>query len=106
MLESEGMACEQAFNGSEGVKNAKGRKYDIIMMDIRMPVMDGYEASRQIRRSGRWPDLPIVALTANAMAEERERCRAAGMNDYLAKPFRREELNALLELWVPKTTSL
>ena len=68
--------------------------------------MDGYEASRQIRRSGRWPQLPIVALTANAMSEERERCRAAGMSDYLAKPFRREELAALLDLWMPATTVL
>ena len=78
----------------------------MVLMDCNMPVMDGYEASRQIRRSGRWPELPIVALTANALAEERERCRAAGMNDYLAKPFRREELNALLDLWVPTTTTL
>jgi CheY-like chemotaxis protein len=50
--------------------------------------------------------LPIVALTANAMSEERERCRAAGMSDYLAKPFRREELAALLDLWIPTTTAL
>lgn len=70
-------------------------------MDCNMPVMDGYEASRRIRQSGRWPELPIVALTANAMPEERERCRAAGMNDYLAKPFRREELLALVDHWVP-----
>ena len=71
-----------------------------------MPVRAGYEASRQTRRSGRWPDLPIVALTANAMPEERERCRAAGMNDYLSKPFRREELAALLDQWVPLTSAL
>lgn len=71
-----------------------------------MPVMDGYEASRHIRRSGRWPQLPIVALTANAMSEERERCRVAGMSDYLAKPFRREELAALLDQWIPARTAL
>ena len=62
--------------------------------------MDGYEASRQIRQRVRWSKLPIVALTANAMPEERERCRSAGMNDYLAKPFRREELAALIDTWV------
>ncbi|MNP62643.1 Sensor histidine kinase RcsC [compost metagenome] len=68
-----------------------------------MPVMDGYEATRRIRQSGRWPDLPIIALTANALPDERERCRAAGMDDYLAKPFRREELVALLDSWLPAT---
>ncbi|NYS42901.1 response regulator, partial [Pseudomonas syringae pv. actinidiae] len=68
-----------------------------------MPVMDGYEASRQIRSSGRWPNLPIVALTANAMPDERERCKAAGMNDYLAKPFRRTELAGILDQWIPVT---
>jgi len=71
------------------------------LMDCNMPVMDGYEASRQIRQCGRWPQLPIIALTANAMPEERERCRAAGMSDYLAKPFRRAELVSLLEQWLP-----
>ena len=80
--------------------------FDLVLMDCNMPVMDGYEASRQIRRSGSWSDLPIVALTANAMPEERERCRAAGMNDYLSKPFRREELAAVLDQWVPTTSAL
>jgi len=95
-----------ANNGMEALAILRSRRVNVIISDCNMPVMDGYEASRQIRRSGRWPDLPIVALTANAMSEERERCRAAGMNDYLAKPFRREELKALLDLWVPTTTSL
>jgi signal transduction histidine kinase/CheY-like chemotaxis protein len=101
------LGCEVivAAHGGEALKLLEEQSFDMVLMDCNMPVMDGYEASRQIRRSGRWPDLPIVALTANAMSEERERCRAAGMNDYLAKPFRREELKALLDLWVPTTTS-
>ncbi|MFT0477354.1 response regulator [Pseudomonas antarctica] len=95
-----------AAHGGEALKFLEEQRFDMVLMDCNMPVMNGYEASRQIRRSGRWPDLPIVALTANALSEERERCRAAGMDDYLAKPFRREELKALLDLWVPQTTSL
>jgi CheY-like chemotaxis protein len=94
-----------AAHGAEALDQLEGRDFDLVLMDCNMPVMDGYEASRQIRRSGRWPQLPIVALTANAMSEERERCRAAGMSDYLAKPFRREELAALLEVWIPATTA-
>ncbi|KJZ37187.1 response regulator [Pseudomonas fluorescens] len=102
------LGCEVivAGHGGEALDQLEQREFDLVLMDCNMPVMDGYEASRQIRRSGRWPQLPIVALTANAMSEERERCRAAGMSDYLAKPFRREELAALLDLWVPTTTAL
>jgi signal transduction histidine kinase/CheY-like chemotaxis protein len=102
------LGCEVivAGHGGEALDQLEQSEFDLVLMDCNMPVMDGYEASRQIRRSGRWPQLPIVALTANAMSEERERCRAAGMSDYLAKPFRREELAALLDLWVPATTVL
>ncbi|CAD5199764.1 Sensor histidine kinase/response regulator [Pseudomonas sp. FEN] len=101
------LGCEVtiAAHGGEALSQLEQQVFDLVLMDCNMPVMDGYEASRQIRRSGRWPNLPIVALTANAMPEERERCRAAGMNDYLAKPFRREELMALLEHWVPATVA-
>ncbi|VVO35853.1 response regulator [Pseudomonas fluorescens] len=100
------LGCEVvvAAHGGEALDQLDHSEFDLVLMDCNMPVMDGYEASRQIRRSGRWPQLPIVALTANAMSEERERCRAAGMSDYLAKPFRREELAALLDLWMPTTT--
>ena len=100
------LGCEVivAAHGVEALDQLENSEFDLVLMDCNMPVMDGYEASRQIRRSGRWPQLPIVALTANAMSEERERCRAAGMNDYLAKPFRREELAALLDVWAPVTT--
>jgi signal transduction histidine kinase/CheY-like chemotaxis protein len=102
------LGCEVivAAHGGEALDQLEHGEFDLVLMDCNMPVMDGYEASRQIRRSGRWPQLPIVALTANAMSEERERCRAAGMSDYLAKPFRREELAALLDLWMPTTTVL
>ena len=106
MLSKLGCEVIVAAHGGEALKLLEEQRFDMVLMDCNMPVMDGYEASRQIRRSGRWPDLPIVALTANALSEERERCRAAGMDDYLAKPFRREELKALLDLWVPDTTSL
>ncbi|WP_178082655.1 response regulator [Pseudomonas sp. ACM7] len=101
------LGCEVivAGHGGEALDQLEQSEFDLVLMDCNMPVMDGYEASRQIRRSGRWPQLPIVALTANAMSEERERCRAAGMSDYLAKPFRREELAALLDLWVPNYDS-
>ncbi|RAI62686.1 hybrid sensor histidine kinase/response regulator [Pseudomonas fluorescens] len=105
MLGKLGCEVATAAHGAEALDQLELREFDLVLMDCNMPVMDGYEASRQIRRSGRWPQLPIVALTANAMSEERERCRAAGMSDYLAKPFRREELAALLDLWIPATTA-
>ncbi|WP_085675510.1 MULTISPECIES: response regulator [unclassified Pseudomonas] len=101
MLAKLGCQVQIATQGVEALEWLEREDYDLVLMDCNMPVMDGYEASRRIRQSGRWPELPIVALTANAMPEERERCRAAGMSDYLAKPFRREELMALIDHWVP-----
>jgi signal transduction histidine kinase len=96
------LGCEVIVSGhgAEALEQLELLRFDLVLMDCNMPVMDGYEASRQIRQSGRWPNLPIIALTANAMPEERERCRAAGMSDYLAKPFRREELVSLLDQWL------
>ncbi len=101
MLGKLGCEVSVAAHGADALEQLEHGSFDLVLMDCNMPVMDGYEASRRIRQSGRWPNLPIVALTANAMPEERERCRAAGMNDYLAKPFRREELLALIDHWVP-----
>ncbi|MHA3737486.1 response regulator [Pseudomonas sp. Eth.TT006] len=106
MLGKLGCDVVVAAHGAEALDQLEHDEFDLVLMDCNMPVMDGYEASRQIRQSGRWPQLPIVALTANAMSEERERCRAAGMSDYLAKPFRREELAAVLDQWMPSTTAL
>ncbi|RMH86301.1 response regulator [Pseudomonas sp. AOB-7] len=101
MLAKLGCQVLVAGHGGEALDLLEREAVDLVLMDCNMPVMDGYEASRRIRRNGRWPDLPIVALTANALSDERERCRAAGMSDYLAKPFRREELAALLDTWLP-----
>ncbi|MBH3358997.1 response regulator [Pseudomonas guariconensis] len=101
MLVKLGCQVLLATQGAEALAQLEQETVDMVLMDCNMPVMDGYEATRRIRQDGRWPALPIVALTANAMPEERERCRAAGMNDYLAKPFRREELLALVDHWVP-----
>ncbi|WP_226501851.1 response regulator [Pseudomonas sp. MWU16-30322] len=106
MLGKLGCDVVVAAHGAAALDQLEHDEFDLVLMDCNMPVMDGYEASRQIRQSGRWPHLPIVALTANAMSEERERCRAAGMSDYLAKPFRREELAAVLDQWIPTTSVL
>lgn len=97
------LGCEVlvASHGGEALEQLEQEPIDLVLMDCNMPVMDGYEATRRIRLNGRWPELPVIALTANALSDERERCRAAGMSDYLAKPFRREELASLLESWLP-----
>lgn len=101
MLVKLGYQVQVAAHGAEALEMLEQEPIDLILMDCNMPVMDGYEASRRIRNNGRWLQLPIIALTANALPDDRERCRAAGMNDYLAKPFRREELAAMLDTWLP-----
>lgn len=100
MLGKLGYDVVLANHGEEALSQLQAHAIDLVLMDCNMPVMDGYEATRRIRQSGRHPELPIIALTANALSDERERCRAAGMNDYLAKPFRREDLAALLDRWL------
>ena len=77
------------------------RDYDLVLMDCNLPLLDGYETTRQIRREPRRAGLPIVALTANVLPEDRERCLQAGMNDYLSKPLRYEQLQAALARWLP-----
>ncbi|MEO4048953.1 response regulator [Pseudomonas sp. CAU 1711] len=104
MLSKLGCEVAVAAHGGEAIGYLEQHPVDLVLMDCNMPVMDGYEATRRIRQSGRWPDLPVIALTANALPDERERCQAAGMNDYLAKPFRREDLANLLDSWLPLTS--
>ncbi|MNE16784.1 Sensor histidine kinase RcsC [compost metagenome] len=102
LLSRHGLTVEVARQGEEALKILRQEDFDLVLMDCNMPLMDGYEATRQIRRNSRQTGLPVIALTANAMPEERERCRRAGMNDYLSKPLRRQELEAVLERWLPQ----
>jgi CheY-like chemotaxis protein len=74
--------------------------YSAIMMDMQMPKMDGLAATQQIRKLPGYRAIPIIAMTANAFSEDRDRCLAAGMNDYLVKPFKPEELFAILLRWL------
>jgi len=104
MLAKLGYAVDIAPHGVEALSYLEHEATDLILMDCNMPIMDGYETSRRIRQDGRWPELPIIALTANVLPEERERCRAAGMNDYLAKPLRREDLANMLNTWLTAGT--
>ncbi|MEJ1228407.1 MULTISPECIES: ATP-binding protein [unclassified Pseudomonas] len=100
MLRSLGFAISIASDGAQAIRSAESLKFDLILMDCRLPIVDGYEATRQIRQLPGCDQLPIVALTANALQGDREACLAAGMNDYLAKPFKRVDLQQILQRWV------
>lgn len=100
MLTRLGYAVDVAEQGEAALARLETSDYDLVLMDCNMPLMDGYETSRRMRADPRWCDIPIIALTANALQEDRQRCEAAGMNDYLAKPFKREDLQTLLSTWL------
>ena len=100
MLRSLGYQVSLVGDGAQAVYHAKRHSYAAILMDCRLPVMDGYEATRQIRCLPACTDLPIIALTANALQGDREACLDAGMNDYLAKPFKRADLQHILQRWI------
>jgi signal transduction histidine kinase/ActR/RegA family two-component response regulator len=97
LLERMGHRVDAAADGAQAVAAVSRERYDLVLMDCQMPVMDGYAAAREIRSLKLPATPPIVALTANAMAEDRRRCLEAGMDDYLAKPITLERLNALIE---------
>lgn len=111
MLEKSGCEVVHAINGAKAVEAMRqaletgNGMFDIVLMDVHMPVLDGLEAAAAIRKL--WSDghslgyvrPAIVALTANAFAEDRQRCLEAGLEDYLAKPFQREELQQILSRW-------
>ncbi len=104
LLEGVGLKVDVACNGAEAVnKVSQGGAYDVILMDMQMPVMDGVEATRTIRGAG-YRDVPIVAMTANAFGEDRQRCLDAGMNDHLSKPVDPAALYATLIQWLPRRT--
>ncbi|MEW6260946.1 MAG: response regulator, partial [Thermodesulfobacteriota bacterium] len=101
ILEEKGMRVIIGKNGKEGIEKLKAEpEIDLVLMDIMMPVMDGYEAMRQIRSMDAYRKLPIIALTAKAMKGDKALCIEAGANDYLAKPFETEKLLSMLRVWL------
>ncbi|MEO5330609.1 MAG: response regulator [Magnetococcus sp. YQC-5] len=95
-----GMIVEMAVNGQEGVRKALESEFDIVFMDIQMPKMDGYTATRQIREITHLQELPIIAMTAHAMSGDREKSLMAGMNDHVSKPIHIDDLFACLLRWI------
>jgi signal transduction histidine kinase/DNA-binding response OmpR family regulator len=102
LLEDEGLIVTVANNGREAVELAGKSEYDCILMDMQMPEMDGYEATRTLRKDIQFKNLPIIAMTANAMAGDREKCLEAGMNDHVSKPINTKELFGTLIKWIPE----
>ena len=104
-----GMTCETAENGEQALEKMTRGKYDIVLMDCQMPVMDGYTATRAWREheaESQLSPLPIIAMTANAMAGDRQKCLDAGMDDYLSKPVSREHLDITLRRWLETPSRL
>jgi len=99
VLGSLGLAPDVVGNGREAVAAVQKRAYDLVFMDVQMPVMDGYDATRAIRALALSPQPTIIAMTAHAMSGDREQCLAAGMNDYVSKPIERDVLSRLLRAW-------
>ena len=98
-----GVIIDTAWNGQEALEKMKESEYDIVFMDCQMPEMDGFEATMKIRgheKKGNKSNVPIIALTADAMVGDREKCLAAGMSDYINKPFKEEEIGAMLDKWL------
>lgn len=109
MLELLGCDVDTAENGRQAVEAVSKRQYDLVLMDCQMPVLDGFAATAEIRRHERsigvGRRVPVIALTANAMEGDRERCLSAGMDDYLSKPFSQDGLQAIIRRWMdPKPT--
>jgi signal transduction histidine kinase/CheY-like chemotaxis protein len=105
LLTRMGLDVTLATDGAEAIRQAAGRRFDVILMDCQMPNIDGYEATRRIRMiesRGSAVLVPIIAVTANALAGDREKCLAAGMNDYLAKPYTAAQLRSKLVSWLPE----
>ena len=101
LLASLGYRYELAADGRQAVDMARGNCYDLVLMDCQMPVMDGFSAARQIRElPGKRSHVPIVAMTAHAMSGDQERCLAVGMDDYLTKPVRKDQLMQVLTRWI------
>ncbi len=103
ILQKRNYSVDVVNNGKEAVKAALRQHYDIILMDVQMPVMDGYEATQKLRaKLSPKEHIPIIAMTAHAMKGDREKCLLAGMDDYISKPIKPDDLYAMLEKWIDK----
>jgi len=105
LLEGAPITVSAADNGEVAIRMLNESKYDMVLMDMQMPVMDGLAATYAIRQNSQFKDLPIIAMTANAMASDREKCLKAGMNDHLAKPIDPDKLFDALLRWIPARTA-
>lgn len=101
LLEDARLVIDQAENGAQAMQMITSNGYDLVLMDMQMPVMDGISATKSVRSNPKYKSLPIVAMTANAMDRDREACLAAGMNDHIGKPIDPEKLFAALLRWIP-----
>ena len=99
ILQRAGLTVDVVADGSEALEAHRANPYDLILMDCQMPILDGFEACRHIREIEHGQPI-IIAVTANALVGERERCLAAGMDDYLSKPFQAEQLVGIVQKWV------
>jgi len=100
LLLMNGMTVETANNGKEALDLLSNQQFDGILMDCMMPVMDGYEATKQIRSQEKFKDLPVIAMTANAMKQDIEKVLEVGMNDHIAKPIKPEVMFSTMEKWI------
>lgn len=101
LLQTTGIHVEIASNGQEAIEKIRSKDFDLVFMDVQMPVMDGYEATEKIRKMKRGISLPIIAMTANAFEDDKKKAFSIGMNDYLSKPVEPNDLFACLIKWIP-----